>query len=216
MPFAYGIRPTRHLFTFVERAARLDGETQLEGLASSTLRNLTRRICVVPAGHLFQGWHVPSIPVEGHKFPYRRGLAASRPRAALACGAATPSAVPGFREHRGDGRQIEGVDRKQGPWRPHLRKLFVCRAPVRIVPARMRDGRRSAAEGRLRAVAGEARSGLYRGEPCGPPLARVAGAARRLEHIPFRPCLQAHLWSAAAPVLQLTPHRERQGAPRGA
>ncbi len=61
VPFAYGIRPTRHLFTFVERAARLDGETRLEGLAPSTLRNFSRRICVVPAGHLFQGWHVPRI-----------------------------------------------------------------------------------------------------------------------------------------------------------
>ena len=39
----------------------------------------------------------------------------------------------------------------------------------------MWDSRRSAAEGRLGAVAGEARWGLYRGEPCGPRLARVAG-----------------------------------------
>jgi len=61
VPFAYGIRPTRHLFIFVERAARRDGETRLEGLAPSTLRNFSRTICVVPAGHLLEGWHVPRI-----------------------------------------------------------------------------------------------------------------------------------------------------------
>jgi len=68
VPFAYGIRPTRHLFIFVERAARLDGETRLEGLAPSTLRNFSRTICVVPAGHLFEGWHVPRIRTKVANF----------------------------------------------------------------------------------------------------------------------------------------------------
>jgi len=68
VPFAYSIRPTHHLFVCVERGLRRDGETRVEGLPSSTLRNLTRRICVVPAGHQFEGWHVPSIPVKATVF----------------------------------------------------------------------------------------------------------------------------------------------------
>ena len=68
VPFDYSIRPTRHLFVFGERAARRDGETRIEGLAPSPLRDFSHTICVVPAGHLFEGWQVPRIHSKATHF----------------------------------------------------------------------------------------------------------------------------------------------------
>jgi len=42
-----------------ERGEHRDGETFVEGLPRSTLRNFTRKLTFVPAGHEYHAWHDP-------------------------------------------------------------------------------------------------------------------------------------------------------------
>src|ERR1700686_4893539 len=59
MPFEYGFRAPCHLLIAAERAERHDGETFVEGLPRSTLRDFTRKLTFVPAGHDFRGSQRP-------------------------------------------------------------------------------------------------------------------------------------------------------------
>jgi AraC family transcriptional regulator len=58
-PFEYGFRAPCHLLIAAEVAERYDGETFLEGLPRSTLRDFTRKLTFVPAGHDFRGSQKP-------------------------------------------------------------------------------------------------------------------------------------------------------------
>src|SRR6202040_3657466 len=58
-PFEYGFRAPCHLLIAAEVAERYDGETFLEGLPRSTLRDFTRKLTFVPAGHDFRGSQRP-------------------------------------------------------------------------------------------------------------------------------------------------------------
>src|SRR5216684_766623 len=58
-PFEYGYRAPCHLLIAAELAERYDGESFVEGLPRSTLRNFTHKLTFVPAGHDFRGWQRP-------------------------------------------------------------------------------------------------------------------------------------------------------------
>src|ERR1700720_3548606 len=58
-PFEYGFRAPCHLLIAAEVAERYDGETFVEGLPRSTLRDFTHKLTFVPAGHDFQGSQWP-------------------------------------------------------------------------------------------------------------------------------------------------------------
>src|SRR5258707_1227305 len=58
-PFEYGFRAPCHLLIAAELAERYDGETFVEGLPRSTLRDFTRKLTFVPAGHDFRGSQTP-------------------------------------------------------------------------------------------------------------------------------------------------------------
>jgi AraC-like DNA-binding protein len=58
-PFDYGFRAPCHLLIAAELAERYDGETFVEGLPRSTLRDFTHKLTFVPAGHDFRGWQKP-------------------------------------------------------------------------------------------------------------------------------------------------------------
>jgi AraC family transcriptional regulator len=58
-PFEYGFRAPCHLLIAAEVAERYDGESFVEGLARSTLRDFTHKLTFVPAGHDFHGWQTP-------------------------------------------------------------------------------------------------------------------------------------------------------------
>ena len=60
-PFEYGFRAPCHLLIAAELAERYDGETFVEGLPRSTLRDLTRKLTFVPAGHDFRGSQRPRM-----------------------------------------------------------------------------------------------------------------------------------------------------------
>jgi AraC family transcriptional regulator len=59
--FEYGFLARRHLLIVYERAERLDGETLIEGLPKSTLRELNCKLSFVPAGHRLYGWQTPQV-----------------------------------------------------------------------------------------------------------------------------------------------------------
>lgn len=59
--YEYGFQARRHLLIAYERAEQYDGETVIEGLPKSTLREFNCKLSVVPAGHRFYGWQMPRI-----------------------------------------------------------------------------------------------------------------------------------------------------------
>src|SRR2546430_3835849 len=59
--FEYGFQARRHLLVAYERAERHDGETLIEGLPKSSLREFSRKLSFVPAGHRFYGWQTPRV-----------------------------------------------------------------------------------------------------------------------------------------------------------
>ena len=59
--FECGFQARRHLLIAYERAERNDGETLIEGLPKSTLREFNCKLSVVPAGHRFYGWQTPRV-----------------------------------------------------------------------------------------------------------------------------------------------------------
>jgi AraC family transcriptional regulator len=59
--FEYGFQARRHLLIAYERAERHDGETLIEGLPKSTMREFNCKLSFVPAGHRFYGWQRPRV-----------------------------------------------------------------------------------------------------------------------------------------------------------
>jgi len=60
-PFEYGASSACHLLIMIERGERDDGETLVEGLPKSTLRDISGRLSFVPSGHRFHGWQSPRV-----------------------------------------------------------------------------------------------------------------------------------------------------------
>ena len=59
--FEYGFQASRHLLVAYERAERHEGETLIEGLPKSHLREFNCKLSFVPAGHRFYGWQTPRV-----------------------------------------------------------------------------------------------------------------------------------------------------------
>ena len=55
----YRFRAPVHLLAVCEEGERRQGETFVEGLPRSMLRDLTRKLTFVPAGHAYRDWHEP-------------------------------------------------------------------------------------------------------------------------------------------------------------
>jgi AraC family transcriptional regulator len=53
-----------HLLAVYERGFRREGETFVEGLPRSNLRNFTGKISFIPAGHEYREWHEPGSPTR--------------------------------------------------------------------------------------------------------------------------------------------------------
>lgn len=60
-PFAYRIQSHCHTLIVSERQSRNDGETSLEGLPKSNLREFSHKLSFVPSGHRFCGWQKPRV-----------------------------------------------------------------------------------------------------------------------------------------------------------
>jgi AraC family transcriptional regulator len=59
--FEYSFQQGRHLLVAVEQGARYDGETFVEGLPTSTVRNYSHKLIFVPAGRKFFGAQHPRL-----------------------------------------------------------------------------------------------------------------------------------------------------------
>ena len=60
-PFEYSFRQEYHLLIAVEQGVRYDGETFVEGLPTSTMRNYSNKLILVPAGRKFFGAQTPRL-----------------------------------------------------------------------------------------------------------------------------------------------------------
>jgi AraC family transcriptional regulator len=67
-PFEIGFRAPCHLLIAAEFGERYDGETFVEGLPRSTLRDLRHKLTFVPAGHDFRGWQQPRVLMRATYF----------------------------------------------------------------------------------------------------------------------------------------------------
>ena len=66
--FEYSFRARRHLLIAYERAERREGETFIEGLPKSSLREFNCKLSFVPAEHRFYGWETPLVLTRGTHF----------------------------------------------------------------------------------------------------------------------------------------------------
>jgi AraC-like DNA-binding protein len=57
----FRFRAPVHLLVVYEQGARRDGETFIEDLSKSTLRDVSRKLIFVPAGHEYRDWHEPRM-----------------------------------------------------------------------------------------------------------------------------------------------------------
>jgi AraC family transcriptional regulator len=57
----YRFQAPLHLLAVYERGVRHDGESFVEGLPRSSLRDLRKKLTFVPAGHDYHEWHEPRI-----------------------------------------------------------------------------------------------------------------------------------------------------------
>jgi AraC family transcriptional regulator len=57
-------RAPMHLLVVCERGVRREGDTFVEGLPRSTLRDLSRKLTFVPAGHQYHEWQDPRVPMR--------------------------------------------------------------------------------------------------------------------------------------------------------
>jgi AraC family transcriptional regulator len=60
-PFEYSFKQPCHLLVAVEQGVRYDGETFVEGLPISTVRNYSHKLIFVPAGRRFFGAQTPRL-----------------------------------------------------------------------------------------------------------------------------------------------------------
>jgi AraC family transcriptional regulator len=59
----YRFRSHMHLLAAYEQGVRRDGESYVEGVPRSTLRDVAKKLTFAPAGHEYREWHEPRTPV---------------------------------------------------------------------------------------------------------------------------------------------------------
>src|SRR5277367_5856646 len=55
----FHFRAPVHMLVMYERSVRYEGRTLIQGLPQSTLRDCSRKLVFVPAGHEYHDWHEP-------------------------------------------------------------------------------------------------------------------------------------------------------------
>jgi len=60
----FRFRAPLHLLAVYDRGIRSDGETFVDGLPRSKLRDVRRKLTLVPAGHVYHEWQEPRVPAR--------------------------------------------------------------------------------------------------------------------------------------------------------
>jgi AraC family transcriptional regulator len=58
----YAFQSSSHLLVAYQQGVRRDGESYVDGLPRSTLRDVAKKLTLVPAGHHYREWHDPRTP----------------------------------------------------------------------------------------------------------------------------------------------------------
>ena len=58
----YSFRSSMHLLVAYEQGVRREGDTYVEGLSRSTLRDVAKKLTFAPAGHEYREWYDPRTP----------------------------------------------------------------------------------------------------------------------------------------------------------
>ena len=58
----YAFHSSSHLLVAYQQGVRRDGESYVDGLPRSTLRDVAKKLTLVPAGHRYREWHDPRTP----------------------------------------------------------------------------------------------------------------------------------------------------------
>jgi AraC family transcriptional regulator len=67
-PIEFNLTEQSHLLVALEHVRRYDGETMVEGLPTSTRRDLTHKLAFIPAGCAFSGWMKPLESLQATLF----------------------------------------------------------------------------------------------------------------------------------------------------
>jgi AraC family transcriptional regulator len=59
----YSFQSRVHLLAAYKQGVRRDGESYVEGVPRSALRDVAKKLTLVPAGHEYREWHDPRIPI---------------------------------------------------------------------------------------------------------------------------------------------------------
>jgi AraC family transcriptional regulator len=86
----FRFRAPVHLLVAYERGTRREGQSVVDGLPRSSLRDLTRKLTFVPAGHQFTEWHEPRILPRISYFYFDPAVLAARSELALGATSLAP------------------------------------------------------------------------------------------------------------------------------
>src|ERR1700730_2692454 len=79
-----------HLLAVCDQGMRSDGDTFVEGLPRSRLRDVTRKLTFVPAGHAYHEWHEPRVLTRVVYFYFDPARMPSRPEEGVASAPLAP------------------------------------------------------------------------------------------------------------------------------
>src|SRR6266478_5054206 len=212
-PFEYGFRAPCHLLIALELGERLDGETVVEGLPRSTLRDFTHKLTFVPAGHDFRSWQKPRVLTRVTHFYIDPREPLADP--ALRFGEIEFKPRLFFYDRDLWDTALKFKSQVQNPG--SMPRLYAEALGIVLAHELIRingDGgvRGAGQPWRPGALAAKAGGGVYRGAcrrrhpACDP---RRIGAA---EPVPFLPVVQAFLRYAAAPISRDSSNRTGQAA----
>jgi AraC family transcriptional regulator len=60
----YAFHSSSHLLVAYQQGVRRNGESYVDGLPRSTLRDVAKKLTLVPAGHRYREWHEPRTPTS--------------------------------------------------------------------------------------------------------------------------------------------------------
>src|SRR5207253_374216 len=99
----FRFRAPLHLLAICDQGARSDGDTYVEGLPRSTLRDVRRKLTFVPAGHEYREWQEPRVLTRVVYFYFNPAKMPAHPDTG---GASAPLAPRLFFEDRSEERRV--------------------------------------------------------------------------------------------------------------